>query len=260
MGKIITIEFIREFFKNNGCELVSQEYCKNSQPLNYKCKCGRNCTTTWARFKNSPRCKQCYLEDPNRKKVRGQYNQQYAKECFEKYSCELLDVYINNYTPMKYRCSCGNISKIRLFALIKGQKCSNCGYQRGNQHYAWNPDREEAKFIKNLRHRYTFLVRSVYSAIGKNKTFKSAEILGYSPKELRKHLELFPNWENIKKGKWHIDHIFPIKAFLEYKIFDAKKINCLENLRPLPAKYNLSKNAKYSKHDFDTWLKNHGWM
>jgi hypothetical protein len=57
---------------------------------------------------------------------------------------------------------------------------------------------------------------------------------------------------------WHTDHIFPIKAFLDYGIVDIKIINCLENLRPLDAKENLCKNAKYDKVLFEQWLQSKG--
>lgn len=36
---------------------------------------------------------------------------------------------------------------------------------------------------------------------------------------------------NLKGGKkWHIDHVFPVKAFFDYKITNIKLINSLEKL------------------------------
>jgi hypothetical protein len=54
--------------------------------------------------------------------------------------------------------------------------------------------------------------------------------------------------------EWHIDHIFPIKAFIDHGITDLSIINDLDNLRPLSKKENLSKNAKYDKDKFMKWL------
>ena len=56
---------------------------------------------------------------------------------------------------------------------------------------------------------------------------------------------------------WSIDHIFPIKAFVEHGITDMSIINSLDNLQPLLLSENISKSDKYCEKDFFTWLKNH---
>ena len=53
------------------------------------------------------------------------------------------------------------------------------------------------------------------------------------------------SWEN--HGEWHIDHIKPIKAFLDEGETDPKIINALSNLQPLWAIQNLSKGSKYNE-------------
>ena len=60
-------------------------------------------------------------------------------------------------------------------------------------------------------------------------------MLGYTVNELKNHIHNHPNWSNIKKNNWHLDHMFPVKAFLDYGIIDLKLINCLDNLQPLSA-------------------------
>ena len=52
------------------------------------------------------------------------------------------------------------------------------------------------------------------------------------------------SWENRKE--WHIDHIRPIKDFLDNDIDDYNLINHPSNLQPLWAKDNLFKSAKYN--------------
>ena len=51
------------------------------------------------------------------------------------------------------------------------------------------------------------------------------------------------NWSNRKE--WHIDHIKPIKAFLDENVYDYGVINHHKNLQPLWAKDNMSKGASY---------------
>lgn len=79
-------------------------------------------------------------------------------------------------------------------------------------------------------------------------------ILGYSSYDLLKHLETFPNWKELKENKWHLDHIFPIKAFLDKGIKDVKLICCLENLQPISDVANLSKSCKFDEKKFNDWL------
>ena len=52
------------------------------------------------------------------------------------------------------------------------------------------------------------------------------------------------SWENRKE--WHIDHIRPIKDFLDNGINDFDVINHPSNLQHLWAKDNLIKSAKYN--------------
>lgn len=51
------------------------------------------------------------------------------------------------------------------------------------------------------------------------------------------------SWGNRKE--WHIDHIKPIKSFLDEGVTDINVINDPLNLQPLWAKDNLSKGSKY---------------
>ena len=51
------------------------------------------------------------------------------------------------------------------------------------------------------------------------------------------------SWCNRKE--WHIDHIKPIKVFLDEGVNDYEIINHANNLQPLWVKDNLSKGAKY---------------
>lgn len=73
--------------------------------------------------------------------------------------------------------------------------------------------------------------------------------LGYTTEELRQHLERQftkgMSWEN--KGLWHIDHIRPVSSFDISSIDDPAFLDCfgLHNLRPLWARDNLKKSAKY---------------
>lgn len=69
--------------------------------------------------------------------------------------------------------------------------------------------------------------------------------LGYTPDELRKHIEALwtPQmcWDNY--GEWHIDHIIPLYLFP--KEAPANVVNCLNNLRPLWKTNRIIDNVEY---------------
>jgi hypothetical protein len=255
MSKKIDYDFVRKFFEKHGCQLLESDYVCSTKKMRYICGCGVESAINWHDFKNGRRCKECGKEKANHKR---RISPDYVKQYFVDQNCWLMDEYKNNYTPMLYRCSCGNVSKIRFFAFRNGQRCDHCDGGRGKSHYRWNPNREEILFHKQCRNRYGHLVRSVLKSLGMSKRFTSSKILGYSPKQLREHLKSFPDWQKISSGKWHIDHIFPIKAFLDFDVHDVQLINCLDNLQPLSAKANMKKNRHYSKEEFTIWLSKKG--
>lgn len=83
---------------------------------------------------------------------------------------------------------------------------------------------------------------------GKTDSRKWAQILGYTPDQLRIHLEKQfakgMTWEN--KGEWAIDHILPVASF-EINGFDDPNFHAcfgLQNLRPMWSRENISKGKK----------------
>jgi len=60
---------------------------------------------------------------------------------------------------------------------------------------------------------------------------------------------------NITSKDVHIDHIIPVKAFVENGIFDLDIINDDKNLQLLSSRENLSKSGKYNQEDLVIFLK-----
>jgi hypothetical protein len=87
---------------------------------------------------------------------------------------------------------------------------------------------------------------------------RAHKLLGYTPNELREHIQKHPNWNQVKDGDWDLDHIFPIIAFLEHGLKDIGLMCCLENLQPLGRTPNQKKNRKYNPEEFRLWLTNRG--
>lgn len=81
---------------------------------------------------------------------------------------------------------------------------------------------------------------------GGQRTNKTFEMLGYSPLDLVRHMELqFVNgmsWENF--GRWHIDHIVPLAHLRPSSEAEIAAAWALSNLRPLWSEENMKKHAK----------------
>ena len=52
------------------------------------------------------------------------------------------------------------------------------------------------------------------------------KLFGYTPKDLQEHIQAYPDWATLKDDTWHLDHIFPIIAFIKKGIKDFAIIKC----------------------------------
>jgi len=248
------LDWVRQYFLEHGCELLSENYEGAHARLEYKCSCGNKSTTSFTNFQQGKRCRQCGNKVVT-SKTRLSYN--YVINFFKERDCELLeDDYVNSLTSMRYRCSCGNLSRIRFGNFQQGKRCGQCAARAhsGRANKRWVEDREAVALNTTIRKKFYRALNSTLKATGKKKATKSTELLGYGPKELKEHLAGHPDWHTLKEEKWHLDHIFPIKAFTDHGISDPRIINCLENLRPISACENYKKNCSYDKQEFLTWL------
>jgi DNA-directed RNA polymerase subunit RPC12/RpoP len=253
----LTQEFVEQFFKDQGCDLLDR-YKNARTKMKYRCLCGHVSEIVFDSFRRGNRCRQC-----GSKKIAAtltKINTPIAKEYFASQGCELLDEY-KRYAPMDYRCSCGKVSKINWNNFkSKGRRCHECGIKRrsGENHYEWRKDRDKFKLEYAFRHRSYKLLKLVLKYTKRYKTKNTAAMLGYTHKQLQDHITSHPNWIKVKDGAWHLDHIFPIKAFLDHDTMDVNIVNALDNLQPLAALDNMSKNATYDQESFRLYLSRKG--
>lgn len=247
---------IENFFRDHGCKLLSKP--SRTKKMKYICSCGNKHSVLWFNFKNGTRCRRCLSEKLTNESTRKKEVATLIKEYFSSHGCTLLDEYKGQSYYLNFICSCGKKGKVRWKQFKKGSRCELCAKKKilgrhipsGPDHFRWNPNREEVLLNKTVRSRIKKSLKRVLNEVKKNKIKKTFDHLGYSKIDLVNHIKNHPNWNDVKNKEWELDHVFPMKAFFDHKIYDEKIINCLENLQPLTKMQNRSKNDIYDQKKF----------
>jgi hypothetical protein len=123
------------------------------------------------------------------------------------------------------------------------KNCSReCGTTYRISHREFDP-------MVSIRNKLAVFCCSAIARCLRNKTDRTAKLLGYSVEDLRAHLEdNFEDgmsWNNYgkKNDQWSIDHTRPISRFTPTSTI--KEINALSNLRPMWHTKNCSKKNKW---------------
>jgi len=245
-------EYVKNYFESQRCSLISDAYKNSQQNLEYICKCGEHSSIRFAHFKQGVKCQKCRAKS-NSERIR--HKEEEIKIFCEQHGCNLLSFEIHNHkTRIKYRCKCGNISEAYFCNFKRYPNCKKCGSQKiaGDKCHRWNPDREAVATAKKYRKTCGRILRRALEATEQKKTDHTYTLLGYTSKDLQDHIRNHPNYKG--DNNMHIDHIFPIKAFLDHGIKDLKIINALNNLQPLPSDENLEKAYNYDEDEFLEWV------
>lgn len=181
-------------------------------------------------IKNTKCCKDC------KKDYRKEYYLK-NKEYYIKYSKEKSKTKERKAKQKEYQLK--NSERIKEYQSM---------YREENKVYLKMKYKERWKFLRdNEPHviAWRSILKSAIKRIGGVKSKNTIEHLGYSPDDLKNHIEsLFlegMTWENW--GEWHIDHIFPVSKF--NKDTPLHIVNSLNNLQPLWAIDNIKKGNKY---------------
>lgn len=253
LNRLTKTEIKREV-ESLGFKFVSTNFVNKEHVVKVICKCELEREVKLKNIRLSEGCLNCRNKN-------FAFKFQEVFKYFEEQGCKLLEKeYKNARTKLRYVCNCGEESSIVFDSFKRGNRCKRCGNEKnsGKNNPRWIEDREKKDYINLFTKRCRTMLSTVMKSCGIEKQKSTEEILGYTAEKLRYHLECFPSWSILKNQKWDIDHIFPIKAFLDYGIKDMRLINCLENLQPLTQKENRVKNCKYDAVAFENWLQSKG--
>lgn len=125
----------------------------------------------------------------------------------------------------------------------------------GTRQYKWRYRHDQVFRIKERLRRQLkkkAKIESIEAAVrasirGRSSGAAIERLLGYSMSDLKKHLNRQfrggMSWDTYGIRGWHIDHIMPKRCFDLTTADGVRAYWALPNLRPLPAKENLKKNA-----------------
>jgi len=115
---------VKQIFIDNNCELLNENYTKNTLPLNFKCKCNYDETMTFKKYLVQKCCESCHSKTLN---TIFKYTYNEVKELFEANNCTLLSTeYKNNNSKLDIICECGNKVQAILKSFLKGHRCKFC--------------------------------------------------------------------------------------------------------------------------------------
>jgi hypothetical protein len=123
-------ESVKEFIKNEGCELISETYVNNTSPLFIKFKCGHIAERCFTYFKSSKKvCQECAFG----------FTYDEVREYVEKQGCKLISkTYEGQNHTLEFVFTCGHTGK-RSFASFKILKkiCKKCSDLEGRHSYEY---------------------------------------------------------------------------------------------------------------------------
>lgn len=243
--------FIVDEYRKRGLIVLDQDYLGAHTPITCRCEQGHEIKLSWVGFKQGVGCAKC--------KGNAKLTYEEVRAIFEKNDCKLIsETYTNSITPLEYICKCGNASKIRLGDFNQGKRCRQCSILKGEKHPRYNHDRGKHDLYQKVSRQAHDALKCSLRYLGKKKVEKTSSVLGYSTQQLIDRLTEHVDWPKLKDGDWSMDHVFPIKAFMDHGIFDLRLINHLDNLQPMLRRDNSSKNDKYDDAAFKNWLAEHG--
>jgi hypothetical protein len=110
---------VKEAIESEGYKIHTDAYINNMTMFDVTCNQGHHYETNWNRFQNGKRCRRCF--ELRVIKTANDINEELLT-----HGCELIGEYYGSEKPFKYKCVCGNPSKIRIGDFRRGVRCSRC--------------------------------------------------------------------------------------------------------------------------------------
>ena len=135
--KKLTYEFVRDYIKNEGYELLSEEYKGALSYIMIRCDKGHVYEAPWNSFKRGHRCHECSVD-------KYRLTHEYIEEYISKFGYKLLSKYKGNHKLMKIECDKGHKYKVSWNNFKQGVRCAKCNFNnnKGKNCQSWKCGKE----------------------------------------------------------------------------------------------------------------------
>jgi hypothetical protein len=235
---------------NNWCKECNKEYLRSYYFENKELYSNRSKKYYELNFniikENSKKWRENNLE----------YTKEYQKKYYSENNDEILDYkrehYIKNRDKYKKKASQWREENKDIYLeYLKYWRNDNPSYNKEylKEWYLYNESKRSEYYQNNRLNNphivaWRTVLKNAIQRINTKKSKSTIEMLGYSPDDLKNHIQLLfsdgMSWNNW--GEWHIDHKIPVSKF--DKNTPMSVVNNLDNLQPLWSIDNLSKSNK----------------
>lgn len=148
---------VKEYFKSQGCELLSPIIYKANIRVSYRCKCGKEGLISWNNFSRGRRCYSCGLKS---RTLKRRIPWELVVKRFSDLGFTLLSKpsdYKNCYTRLVYRCKQNHLTSGMWTNIQKGEGCKTCANMsiRGAGHPRYRHDLSPNERLASKRNALT---------------------------------------------------------------------------------------------------------
>ena len=146
--RAFSYDFVKEYFNNEGYELLSKTYTNSNEKLSVICPQGHNWSVSFTTFKHGGhRCPYCYNKKLSEKMT---FSYEYVKEYIESIGYKLLSKeYKGNQEKLILACPKGHVREMTLNSLRNGNRCCICQHEKTNEANTLNYE-DVKKYIESF--------------------------------------------------------------------------------------------------------------
>lgn len=129
-GRSFTYEEVKQYFSDQGYELLDTEYKRNTTLLNYRCSCGHTSKMHFGNFRSGRRCPKC---KGNKQSARLRLSDEVLDNFYKTYGCLFVRSWIQDKrSRIEYICKCGSLRETYWNGFNKPPICKKCNKAKKN--------------------------------------------------------------------------------------------------------------------------------
>lgn len=138
-----TIEYVKNYISERGCELLDDTYINNETPIKIRFECGHIHSIRFGNFERGCRCPECGRNRiPDFSRLPKEEIVRRVESC-NLIFIEFVDGYQNNQSKIRFACKRGHINETNVMCFTANPGCRKCSIERraqarmGDKHPLW---------------------------------------------------------------------------------------------------------------------------